>query len=143
MKLIRAAIVALSLVALAPVHAGAQHPMRPGRWEIAMQMEMPNMPMQMPPMKMTQCVTAKQLEAPERTRPAGPNQKPNDCKVSDYKTSGNTVTWKIACTGQQAMTGTGEMRFDGDTYEGFMKMAMEQQQMTMKYSGKRLGDCTE
>jgi hypothetical protein len=39
------------------------------------------------------------------------------------------------------MTGSGELRFTGDTYEGVMQMVMDQQQMTMKYSGKRLGDC--
>ena len=52
------------------------------------------------------------------------------------------VTWKVACTGQETMTGTGEMTFTGDTYVGLMKMMMAQGEMSMKTSGKRLGDCT-
>ena len=121
-------------------NAAAQNPMRPGRWEVTMQMEMPNMPMQMPAQKVTQCVTAEQIKDPGSALPQGPNN-PNACKVSDHKTSGNTVTWKVACTGPEAMTGSGEMKFEGDTYVGLMKMTTSRGEMTMKYSGKRLGEC--
>ena len=48
----------------------------------------------------------------------------------------------LACTGAQAMTGDGEMVFDGDSYTGRMNMTMSQGAMVMKYSGKRVGDCT-
>jgi len=101
------------------------------------------MPMQMPPMENTRCVTQEQIDSPNRGLPTGPAKNPNDCKVSDYNTSGNTITWKMACSGAQPMTGTGEMRFKGDTYEGIIKMVMVQKEMGMKLSGKRLGDCTQ
>jgi hypothetical protein len=123
-------------------NAEAQNPMRPGRWEVTMQMQMPTMPMQMPAIKSTQCVTQAQIDSPDKGLPSGPQSNPNACKVSDYKVSGNTVTWKMACSGAQPMSGTGEMRFGDDAYEGTMRMTMEQQEMTMKMSGKRLGDCT-
>jgi hypothetical protein len=131
------------LMALAVVtSASAQtNPMRAGRWEVTMQMDMPNMPVQMPAMKNTRCVTQQEIESPNRGLPTGPDKNPNNCKMSDYKVSGNTVTWSMACTGQPATTGTGEMRFTGDAYEGLMKMTMDQRQMSMKISGKRLGDC--
>jgi hypothetical protein len=106
-----------------------------------MEMEMPNMPMKMPATKTTQCITAEQLKEPAGALPQGPNSNPNACKLTDHKTTGNTVSWKIACSGQQAMNGSGEMKFDGDTYVGVMKMSTQQGDMTMKYSGKRLGDC--
>lgn len=140
MKFIPAAAVLVAFAAAAP-GAAAQNPMRPGRWEVSMQMEMPNMPVQMPAIKTTQCITQAQIDGPDKALPKGPDN-PNACKVSDYKVSGNTVTWKMACSGSQAMTGTGEMRFNGDAYDGVMKMTMEEREMTMKYSGKRLGDCT-
>jgi hypothetical protein len=137
-----AAALALLTVLVAAGDAAAQNPMRPGRWEVTMQMEMPGMPMQMPATKTTQCVTPEQLKEPNSAvPPSGPNN-PNNCKVSDYKTAGNSVSWKMACTGQPAMSGSGEMKFDGDTYTGVMKMTTEGREMTMKYSGKRLGDCT-
>jgi hypothetical protein len=121
-----------------------QNPMRPGRWEVTMQMQIPNAPVQIPPTTMTQCITEEQLKKDPGSGLPNGSQSPggNACKVSDYKTSGNTVTWKMACTGQQAVTGDGEMTFTGDSYTGAMKMSMAQGAMAMKLSGKRLGDCT-
>lgn len=135
----------LVLGAAAVVVLAAQGPMRPGTWETTMKMEMPGMPAGagMPPMKSSRCVTAAQLaKDPATGLPRGAaGQK--ECTVSDYKATGNVVSWKMACTGQMAMTGTGELTFKGDTYEGVMKMAMAQGEMTMHMAGTRTGDCTE
>jgi hypothetical protein len=142
MKRMSILVVVLVVTTFASSTTAQNNPMRPGRWEVTVQMEMPGMPMAMPAMKNTQCVTQQQIDSPNRGLPSGPNKNPNDCKISDYKVAGSTVTWAMACTGQAAMTGTGELRFTGDAYEGLMKMMMDQHQMTMKMSGKRLGDCT-
>ena len=122
----------------------AQSPIRPGRWEVTMQMQMANMPIQMPEMKSTQCVTPDQAKDPASALPKGPQggRGGQDCKVSNYKVSGNTVTWQMACSAPQPMTSTGEMTFTNDTYAGTMKMNSAQGDMTMKIAGKRLGDCT-
>jgi hypothetical protein len=121
------------------------NPMRPGQWEVTIQMQMPNMPVQMPEMKSSQCITADQLEQdPATGLPRGAqDQGQNACKVSDYKQSGNTVTWKMTCTGEAAMTADGEMTFAGDSYTGTMKMATPQGNMSMKLAGKRIGDCRQ
>ena len=142
MKLIPVAAVVLSFAAVCS-HAAAQSPMRPGNWETTMEMDMPGMPMKMPPMKNTRCVTQQEIDSPNRGLPSGPQKNPNDCKISDYKQSGNTVSWNVACSGQQPMTGSGELKFNNDAYDGVIKMMMNQQQMTMKMAGKRLGDCTK
>ena len=142
MKLIPAAAVVLSFAVICS-DAAAQSPMRPGNWEVTMEMDMPGMPMKMPPMKTTRCVTQQEIDSPNRGLPSGPQKNPNDCKITDYKQSGNTVSWNVACAGQQPMTGSGELRFNGDAYDGIIKMMMNQQQMAMKMAGKRLGDCTK
>jgi hypothetical protein len=142
MKLIPVAAVVLSFAAVCS-HAAAQSPMRPGNWETTMEMDMPGMPMKMPPMKNTRCVTQQEIDSPNRGLPSGPQKNPNDCKITDYKQSGNTVSWNVACSGQQPMTGSGELKFNNDAYDGVIKMMMNQQQMTMKMAGKRLGDCTK
>jgi len=139
------ALLALTLVAVAAVAMAAQNPMRPGNWETTIQMHMANVPMQMPEMKTTQCITPEQLEKdpasglPQGMRGRGGN---NQCEVSDYKVTGHTVSWKMACA-QQQMTAAGELTFSGDSYTGTMKASMPQGEMTMKMTGKRLGDCTE
>lgn len=139
MKLIAVAAAVVAFAATASP-AAAQNPMRPGRWETTMQMDMPNMPMQMPLAKNTQCVTQAQIDSPGRGLPNGPGN--NDCKVSDYKVTGNTVTWNMACP-SQSMTGTGELRFNGDSYEGAVKVMAQGKEMAMKFTGKRIGDCTQ
>ena len=129
MKSIRIAIVACSLVVSVVT---AQGPMREGRWEVSVQMQMPGM--SMPAMKSAQCVTTEQLKDPAKALPsAAPG-----CTMSDYKADGNKVTWKMAC---KEMAGTGEITFKGDTYEGLMNVTSPHE-MAMKMSGKRVGDCT-
>ena len=71
------------------VLVGAQEIRRDGRWEVTMQMDMPNMPMKMPPIKTVQCVTKEQVDDPNQL-PKGAQEKNKDCKVSDYKVTGNT-----------------------------------------------------
>lgn len=123
----------------------AQGQMKPGRWEITTQIDMPGLPVKMQPTKTTMCVTPEQAKTPGATvsGPAGRGRgSSDDCKATDQKIDGNKVTWKMACTGAQAMTGDGEMVFNGDSYTGKMNMNMAQGQMTMQYTGKRIGDCT-
>ena len=124
----------------------AQDLMKPGRWETTTQMDMPGLPVKMPEMKATSCVTPDQAKNPGGTVQnatwRGRGRGNDNCKTSDQKVDGNKVTWKIACTGADAMTGEGEMVFSGDSYAGKMTMSMAQGQMTMQYSGKRIGECT-
>ena len=125
-------------------------PRRDGKWEVKMEMDMagmPNMPagMQMPAFTSTQCVTPEEAKDPQKAIPQGgrggrgPN--PENCKVSDYKTDGNKVSWSMKCEGNPPMSGNGEFVYAADSYTGTMKMDRGGQLVTMKYSGKRLGDC--
>ena len=119
----------------------AQGPRRDGRWEVKMEMSMAGMTM--PAQTITQCITAEDAADPQKSMPqAGGRGNQSDCKVSDYKVDGNKVTWKMTCE-KERMTGTGEIVYAAETYAGTMKMNAQGQDMTMKYSGKRLGDCTK
>lgn len=121
----------------------AQGSRRDGRWEVTTEMDMPGMPMKVPAMKTIQCVTKEQADDPNQSVPKGQQGKNSDCKVSDYKVAGNKVTWTTTCTGKNAMTSTGELTYAADTYEGWTKIKTGDTEMTMKYTGKRLGDCTK
>ena len=117
----------------------AQGPRRDGRWEVKMDMQMAGMTL--PTQTMTQCITPQQAADPQKAvPPAGRGGRGGDCKVSDYKIDGNKVSWKMTCPD---MTGTGEFEYATDAYTGTMKMSTQGQEMTMKYTGKRLGDCTQ
>jgi hypothetical protein len=102
-------------------------------WEITQKMAMPGM--NMPGIKITSCIA--------RNGNYKPGDDPNakNCTVDDYKVSGNTVTWKMRCTGKNAMTGSGEMTKTADTMKGVFRMSASGMDMTQTMDGKRVGTC--
>jgi hypothetical protein len=136
------AVVVVALGVLS-VPASAQGPRQDGRWEVKMEMSMPGMPAAMPPIMTTQCITPEDAKDPQKAVATGQGGEQGNCKVTNYKVAGNKVTWSMACDGREAMTGTGEFLYAGDTSTGTIKMNRAGQVMTMKYTGKRLGDCTK
>lgn len=137
-------VVAAGVVLGASLTLWAQGIRRDGLWEVKMEMEMPGMPMAMPPMTSQQCIKPADAHDPQKSMPPQGRGAPNNCKVSDYKETGNKVTWTMRCEGGQPMTGTGEFEYGHDAYMGTIKMEMAGRGgMSMKYTGKRLGDCTQ
>lgn len=141
-------VIALAMLATAIVIA--QSSMRPGQWEMSMQMQMPNMPagVQMPVTKTVLCISPDQAKDPANAIPRqsgrGRATGKDDCKMTDMKTSGNTLTWSMTCTSPEKMTATNEMTFTGDdSFTSTMKMVMAQGEMTTKTTAKRIGDCTK
>ena len=144
----------LAFCALMAAPLLSQDQMKPGQWQITTQMDMPGMPVKMPANTVTSCVTPEQARTPGSTVDpgGGRGRGNNDCKTSDEKIDGNKITWKMACTGANAMTGDGEMVFNGDSYTGKVNMSMAAPAgaagrgfptgaMTLQVTGKRIGDC--
>ena len=121
----------VTLLALAPARAADP----PGvLWETTSQMAMAGMPMQMP------AQTAKACTAKTWTKPPPGGDK--SCVASDYKMVGSKMTWKMQCSGQTPMQGTGEMTFEGsDSYAGAIQATTQGTNMTIKLSGKKVGTC--
>ena len=106
-------------------------------WEVTMQMEMPGMPMAMPAQVRRVCVA--QNHKDEDLIPRQGN-----CRVLDSKRAGNRLTYTMACTGEQAMTVSGDMTFGANSYEGRMLMKTtggDSMEMSQRFTGKRAGDC--
>ena len=137
-RITRIAIVVV--VAGLSASALAQGPRRDGNWEVKAEMSMPDMPMSMPPMTLTQCVTKEQAQDPQKYLPQGPGQK---CTVSDFKMDDAKITWKMMCggTGPEAMSGTGEIVYKENSFESVINMEGQGHKMMVKSTGKRLGDC--
>ena len=128
----------IALTAVLPVSAG-DHPQKPGKWKVSMQMDMPGMPIKMPPVNVEVCLTEEDLKDPQKVVPTDPK---SDCKIGDYKIDGKTASWSVSCP-KQNMTGKGEMTFSDESYSGWMKMKVGEQEMNTKYTGKWLGTCTK
>ena len=126
-----AAAASLVLLPIAPARAADP----PGvLWETTSQVAMPGMPMQMPSQMQKVC------SAKTWTKPPPGGDK--SCVASDYKMVGNKATWKMQCSGQMPMQGTGEMTFEGpDRYSGAIRATSQGTDMTIKLAGKKIGTC--
>jgi hypothetical protein len=125
------------LTSLSTSIAGSGPNMQEGKWEVTTRMEMPGMSMSMPAVTSTQCLTKKDFV------PQG-SQQGQECKVTNTKVDGNTVTWTVKCSGQGGeMTGTGRMTYSGSSFKGTIEMTMTQSNMKMisHMTGHRIGDC--
>ena len=129
-RLAAAAALALLLV-LSPALAADP----PGvLWETTSQMAMVGMPMQMAPQTQKVCSPKTWTKPP----PGGDKS----CVASDYKMVGSKATWKMQCSGQMPMQGTGELTFEGtDAYTGTIQATSQGMNMTIKMAGKKVGTC--
>ena len=128
-------LAAAAALALVPVHLPALAAERPGvLWETTSQMAMPGMPMQMAPQTQKVCSPKTWTKPP----PGGDKS----CVTSDYKMVGSKATWKMQCSGQMPMQGTGELNFEGtDAYTGAIQATSQGMNMTIKLAGKKVGTC--
>ena len=119
----------VSLLMLSPARAADP----PGvLWDTTSQVA--GMPMPMP------AQTQKVCSAKNWTKPPPGGDK--SCVASDYKMVGNKATWKMQCSGQMPMQGTGEMTFEGsDSYTGAIQATSQGMNMTIKLSGRKVGTC--
>ncbi|MFP4445068.1 MAG: DUF3617 domain-containing protein [Desulfosudaceae bacterium] len=110
----------------------------PGNWEITTTTEMVGMPgMNVPAATHRQCIREENLVP----RSEGEAQ---ECSVSDVAISGDTVSWKVVCSGQNgSMEGTGSVTYRGETMSGTMDLVIQGADMRVKNTirGRRIGDC--
>ena len=129
-------VTAILFALVLPATSFSADTMRDGYWELISTMDMPGMPMQMPPTTIKHCYTKEDVKDPKKTVTTDKN-----CTVTDLKQSGNKVTWKMKCTGKNAGDFSGETIYKGDAYDSTMKMESQGRTMNMKVKAKRLGNC--
>lgn len=107
-------------------------------WEVTSKMEIADLPMAMPSQTNRRCLAKNRKD--EDTVPRGEN-----CQVSDAKRTGGKLTFRMDCTGKDAMSGTGEITYGNNAYDGRIrlngKMDGQPMAMTQIFSGRRVGDC--
>jgi len=111
-----------------------------GLWEITSRAEMKGLPAQMPATTIKQCIT--------KDKPV-PKSAADDyeCKVKDYKISGDTVTYKMECWGKDGLMITeGKTTYKGNTFDGSSTTKIKtkgqpEMQLANKISGKYIGPC--
>ena len=109
-----------------------------GLWEITSKMEIPGMPVPMPPITYRQCMT-NQNPVPNQS------QSGQECRMKNVKTKGNTVSWEMVCDSQQGeVKSSGKITYKNDRFNGVVMMDMPGQgQMKMTMTGRRIGKCNK
>lgn len=107
------------------------------QYDVTVKMQMAGMAM--PPMSQRLCVKKGANDGDFI-----PHQE--NCRVSDTVRTGSRLTFKMACAGNNPMTGTGDFTFSATGYNGQIRMRgkMEGQDvdMTQAIDARRVGGCT-
>jgi hypothetical protein len=124
-------VIALILCAAVPLALAAGTP--PGeKWKITSNVQMEGMSMP--------SSTAEICKQPGDD--SVPVKADSNCKVYDVTRSGNVQSFKMRCTGKDAMEGSGQFTYVGkDHYQGKLLLKTDGQTMTMASEGQKLGSC--
>ena len=109
--------------------------MNPGMWEWTTTVEMPGMPIQVPPQSYSACLTAADY-VPKDSKLG------QTCETIDIVTEGDKVSWNMTCTTPQGVvTSQGQITYRGDTAQGDLQVTATGMQMLSRITGQRLGPC--
>ncbi len=119
-----AIILALCLPCCAAGAADLQGQIREGLYEITTSFEasgIEGMPggMKMPGTTVQRCIGKKNVDQASQAillQQGAMGQMPKDCAVQNFNLSGNTATYKMACTGATKMALEGSVGFSGDGF---------------------------
>jgi len=128
-------VVVVSLFIFSSIALAGGPNMKEGLWEITTKMEIPGMPMQMPPQTYTQCITKKNM-VPQKEEP---NQ---ECKMIKHDSKGDTVTWVVVCRTPEGKSHmNGRVTYKGTSFDGTVKITQAGMDMTQKMKGRWTGEC--
>lgn len=134
----------LAVVAMTLLAAAQTVNLRPGKYETTAEMDMPGM--KMPPLKDVQCITAEDLKDLSKAMIEKAMTDPEEainCKVSNYKVTGNKVTFDTTCEEDgMKITSTSELTYTRESYTGIMKSKDDKGRVTtIRTTAKRIGEC--
>lgn len=119
--------------------AQAADSMKPGLWEYEMKMDMPGLPVAMPPVKYRHCLTQADVDQGNLSRP--PQQKGSECQTHNLVRAGDKISYDITCTGEASMSGHYDFTATDSSMEGGGKFEVNGQHMQNSMRAKRLSDC--
>lgn len=111
--------------------------LKEGKWSIVTTMDMPNMPFQMPPVRITQCLT-KQDYMPRQEEAKNESL----CQIVNKKVKGSTVSWDVKCPDSKSHT---VITYNYDSFSGDTKVETtakgEKMLMSSHIEGQYIGSC--
>ena len=141
----------LLCISLAPMTVRAVGDVAPGQWEITTKVAMPKLPFGLTIPRdisipqsgsRTVCITGKDLDQPQTLVKAQ-----TGCLLQDLLEADGQLNWKVSCAGPPRSRSTGRLTINGDRLQGTAALITEVQgfelPVSMRYSGRRLGECSQ
>jgi hypothetical protein len=108
-----------------------------GLWKVTAKIELPGIPMAIPPAVKTECLDKNRL-IPK----TGKVENCHDCKIIKVDIKDNTVKWHEECDSPEGkVIVDGEIVYSGDSYKGTIQIKQGNTRMVNKISGKYIGPC--
>lgn len=120
--------VVLSVASVAAAAGGADE-----LWEFTTKVQMNGM--SLPGNVNRSCLTKNSVYRPDQS------DQDKNCTFTDYKVVGNRASWKMKCTGEAPMEGSGYMVRTGNAMSGNVSMKSAGEHMAMKMEGRIVGTC--
>ncbi len=135
--------VSATFLALAGVPAKAVD-LQPGLWEVSSKSERGGVVKARP--TKTRCITPEQAREFVNRTPYEKTGTNESCKSADLKQAGNTMSWRIQCTGKLPMETSASYTFDNPQhYTAVFKTTVtvmgKTTSSTLTVQGRRLGEC--
>jgi hypothetical protein len=135
-----------SFVALVAALASRAADLSPGLWEIGLETRVAAAPgFAPPPFKIRQCFTAEDTRDPARLLGQIANPGATGCTYLDRTYTGNSLSFKMQCSGAFAIVSSGQVAFTADTMEGSITATANiggtSVETQNKVSGRRIGGC--
>lgn len=99
----------LSLLCTLTFAVHAADSLKPGQWEVTVKTTIKNVP-PIDPMQVQTCITPEQASLENMAK-----QPSRDCKMQNFKHTGNKASGEMVCTGNLQAQGKFEMVLDSDT----------------------------
>lgn len=119
----------------------------PGLWRISLQVQSAAVPVTMPPLQLSQCLSAEDAKDPAKLLGSVASPGATGCTYSDKRYSGNSFHFAMECTGTLAIRATGNVSFTSTSVSGTIATSAtvtgQPVEMRNSISAQRIGDCIE
>jgi len=136
------ALLVIGLAAASPAKATDAGTLQPGRYEVSVRLDLPNIEAAAASQLKSLCVPAEDggthgLTALSENNPLA------HCPVLNVRQEGAALSFDIVCPGGNAAVASASYRLAGDAFDGRIAMKLGGKNMTMteKQTGRRIGAC--
>ena len=146
LALIMTVLVTAGMAADIAADPAADGGVEPGRWQLVMQMQLPDKGWSPQPFSLTQCFTRADARDPSRILNSMISPGASDCHYVEKDYHGNRFHFALQCAGTFGITARGQVEFDGTHFSGTLSETANTggdapTTFSSTISGKRLGSC--